>query len=386
MVGMVATSCSKGGIGNPFGSDDPLNGLPEYIRNAKPGDQKITPDPLIEADLPISSNQSYFLFQEGVAGEAQVFGRVLKPNYSVSLSIQNLNEFPGATFDPATGIFRWTPDQVFIPDGRAQIDLELKVRLLATSPEGAQVSRVKSFPLYLRPSSVQAVVVRDDLTEPFIREGRRTNFAVTVQYRGIVGQTALPNLRVLIDPPTSPRDEDLSKYVTQLGDPRQSSADPTHWIYRFEIDLYNVDLTKTSEDFKFRLSFQNPEAVSSTPREYSLQVRTDLQLPRSTLDRGTILAKAGERVVKEFVFYDPRDEGLLSIERENPSILPDGMTETCREGDTKSVQICSVVWDVPPQQSPRSVELRYRVESHSQAEDDTHSVYKIFRLTFQVVP
>ncbi len=393
-LGLSTLSCGKGGIANPFGSDDPYIGQPDYIQEAartggggiirKPGSDRLQYDEII-----LSSNVSYFSFRETTPGEGQLNVRILRPGYTASLAIENINDFPGATFDSSTGIFRWTPPLGRIPVGQDQVEMSVKVEVSVAGTDGRITKVTKPFLAYLRKASIQAAIVGNTLPTQFLREGTETLFNVTVQYRGVNNQSSPPDLTTLIERPANSFDRDLSGFVKQVGNPRQNGANSNQWYYTFSIDLRNVDLTKTSQDHKFQLAFQNPESVKSLPQEFNVQVRTDLQALRTTLERAPIRVKVGTTLTRDAVFYDPREEGYVFAELQNPTVLPQGMTvEACREGDTSnSMRICTVTWTVSPQQSTATtVDLKFKVESRSQAVGDNLTLSQNFTMTFQAVP
>lgn len=386
VLGLTLASCGKGGIGNPFGSSDPFDGMPEHIRNGKTGYEKGQDTGLKEEDLPITSNQSYFLFLEGAPGESQIMGRVLREGFTYQLSIKNIEDFKGATFDPATGVFRWTPPVGIVPDTEEGVNRMVRAQIIATSLDGTQVlSKTRDFDMRIQKVSVQAAIVRDDLSIPFMREGDEKTFNVTVQYRGVANQPKGPDLRVVIDRPANTYRNDLSKYVFQEGDPVQDRNNPRNWTYKFRINLYGADLTKSASDYYFQLAFTNPLGVSSAPKEFEIPVRTNLESIRTTLDRSVIRVKPGTTFTKEAIFYDPREEGYLFAQLMNPAVVPVGMTQECREGDNVSVRICTVVWAVDPAAVVgSSVDLEFKAQSRSQAPGDNYMVERDFTMYFQV--
>lgn len=388
VFGFSTTSCGKGGIVNPFGSDDPLYGKPDFIRNAGPGNQKPGPGTLREEEIIISSNQSSFIFQEDVSTEIKISGRVLRPDYNLKLVIENMDEFPGASFDAATGAFTYLPKIGSVPESAANgLETLLKVQAIAVGVDGSNTVKNKSFNVLIRRASLQPTVVKDDLAVNYIREGERTRFTVSVSYRGEPGQVKNPDLRVNIDPPKTSYDSDLSKYITLEGNPVQDANDPKIWNYTFEINLYNVNLTKSSEDYAFQISFQNSQALSSTPREFTVNVRTNLEEIRSTIEYDTVRVTKGTTFVRDVVFYDPRDEGLVLVELTGPTPLPEGMTiDRCREGSRDSIRICTIVWAVPTTLNESYFTLRFEATSRSQAYGDNFSISRNFSLDFQVEP
>lgn len=387
LAALFLLSCGKGGVGNPFGSSDPLDGLPEHIRNAKPGFEKPINEGLSENEMPISSNQSYFLFFEGVQGEAVVSGRVLRDKYIAQLAIQNISDFPGASFDPTTGTFRWNPALGIVPDSSDMTERNLRVQMIAKSPDGREVvSKTRDFPVLIQKVGIRAAIVGHNLNTAFVREGSALSFDVEVLYRGVPNQPQPPDLRVQVEKPTNPWDADLSKYVTSAGAATQSRADANRWTYRFEIDLSEAELTKSSRDFKFKVAFVNPQGLSSTPQEFQVEVRTDLSAIISTEERGAIEVNPGKTVTRDLVFLDPGDEGKLTASLIGPAQLPAGMTVNCRSGNSTAIHICTVTWAVDPTQANATfVDLEFKAVSQSPIWNDSYFVEDKFNMYFRVV-
>lgn len=384
VLGFTAVSCGKGGIGNPFGSWDPLVGKPDHIRNAKPGFEKNRELPVVESELPITSNQPYFLFLEGESGQATVFGRVLRDGYDSKLTIKNISEFPGASFDPTTGVFRWTPAPGIVAGDSNVLELTLWVQISATNGSEA-ISREKGFPLIVQKIGIQAAVVRDTLQAEFVREGSTQTFDVVVQYRGAGPQAPPPDLTVLIQEPTGVYDEDLSKYVKLRGSARQEPGNPQNWIYPFEINLRNADLTKSSDDFGFRILFMNSQGIKSVPKEFQIQVRTNLEHIQSNEYYDRFYVKAGTTVSKDLIMYDGRQEGSLFAQLTPFTTLPSGMTTNCVQGNNSTIYVCTVTWAVDPLTPVGTrVDLSFKARSTSKAVGDSYYVEDTFFMKFQV--
>lgn len=383
--GFTLVSCGKGGVGNPFGDWDPLAGMPDHIRNAKPGFEKSREIPVVEAEMPITSNQPYFLFLEGESGQATVFGRVLREGYDAKLAIKNINEFPGASFDPTTGTFRWAPTPGMVAAESNVLELTLWVQITATN--GTEViSREKGFPLLVQKKGIQAAVIRDTLQTQFVREGSTQTFDVVVQYRAAGPSAPPPDLMALIQETPSVYDEDLSKFVKQRGNPRQEPGNPMNWIYSFEINLYKAELTKNSEDFTFQIVFMNTQGLASIPKEFQVQVRTNLeyiQTNESYYTRHRV--KAGTTISKDLIMYDPKQEGILFAQLNAGATLPLGMTVNCNPGNHTSTYICRVDWAVDPATPAGTrADLSFKARSTSQAVGDNYFVEDTFTIKFEV--
>src|SRR5688572_28256023 len=83
------------------------------------GAGKPVPTPIDKAKaLPSEAVQIYIpdfqSFEEGVKTEFPITARVFLDDYRAEIVVENLADFPGATFDQNTGVFQWTPPAGFV--------------------------------------------------------------------------------------------------------------------------------------------------------------------------------------------------------------------------------------------------------------------------------
>lgn len=148
LLGIGLAACGKGGIGNPFGSEDPFAGMPDEIRNPQTeGDRDRkpqAPSDLREEDFQFSTDQADYKFREGIPGEVKMTAKIARANFNAEIKVGNPVEFPGATFDPLTGTFEWTPATGVVTDPTQPLLKRMRVEISAIDSNGRFV-RSKEF-------------------------------------------------------------------------------------------------------------------------------------------------------------------------------------------------------------------------------------------------
>ena len=93
------------------------------------------------------------------------------------LAVENLPDFPGATFDRATGLFEWTPPLNFVTN---EMSRQVTLTVFMQTMKGPRLSLRKSFNVFVtRVESDPEIVAVEAI--PLSREGEIKNFHVTVK-------------------------------------------------------------------------------------------------------------------------------------------------------------------------------------------------------------
>ena len=101
---------------------DPMSGKPDEVQNGRLPQQKVQlPVPAKSDAVRVNAVKSV-TFKETVEGRIPIVANVLEKDYDLTLEIVNGSDFPGATLDPETNEFVWTPPKGFIFGGIQQDD------------------------------------------------------------------------------------------------------------------------------------------------------------------------------------------------------------------------------------------------------------------------
>lgn len=273
--------------------------------------------------------------KEGERSEIEISGRVLEPDYDLHIAVENLSDFPGATFDSVSGRFDWTPPMGTITEGDIK-DFMLEVRALATK-KGKPVLR-RSHKMQISVIKVPHVPTVTQITSYYtsVREESSVTVRVTVEDKD--GGTTADKYPILMI-------SDAKGYPSLAPFVTVSSASVSNKIYTFDlkIDLYDKELTKNFEKFGFAVTPMTQYGKIGAKKEFLINVATSLNNAVSTwADKLTV--NANEKVDFQFLIMDPKSENKL----ETPMFtgLPAGAKMTCQSVND-SVLACRFAWTAP---------------------------------------
>jgi hypothetical protein len=292
-----------------------------------------------EAPKPVDSDAiridavSYFSFLEQEADEIKISARVLIPDYELQISIPNIADFPGATYDAANGVFRWNPPRNLIPVDRQRIERMLQVRVAARKENNPALIGTKSIVVALQ-RNLQIPVVRSvDISSISLREGRDTNFRVLVRDldADLSDNRTWPRLELGMVVDRTP----LMNVVKFLRIDREGQD----LSYSFNMNLMNKELTKNFVDAGLSFTPISRYQSVGTPANLSIRIFTSFSILASTWQ--PIQVVAGEKIDQTFLIMDTKSELTLRYLRtEN---LPGGATMSCTPAN-RNVLSCRLQW------------------------------------------
>lgn len=260
VIGMAVTACS-------FNQDPYAEKSAAIQQGVAPELDRTPPVPKPRASDALRIDvREYYTFEELVEKEVSISARVLDPNPKFELSIDNLDEFVGATFDPKAGIFKWTPPRDTTGD-KYGLPLNLKVRLTAfpSVVGGKTEGTVRSVLIYVtRAEGDPKIISVDDLVAPNpTREGEVRKFSVVVTDPDSADvDGGRPRLNAI---PTNRGQTDISGLVymepstASAPNPEQDPGNKEKWTFKMVLDLAvradrrGRDFTRDQEIFKFGL-------------------------------------------------------------------------------------------------------------------------------------
>lgn len=373
------------------GSQDPLAKQPEYIKKATPGFDKPAPPVATKENMIISSNATQFFFTEAVEGQTTITGRILLDNYEASMEIDNLEDFEGASFDPATGIFTWTPPRGYVVGVNSTRTSPLRVRLNGLQRQtNITATRTEDFAVTVSRMESQPTIVKETgFPVEAAREGDSLRITIFVKDVDAVN-TAGSKPRIFIQSPVNkPSVGDLTPYIRTVSEdnPDQDFSDRTVWKFTLNVALTDADVTKNTGDFYFRVTAVSRYGKMSAPKEYKVSILTGLEKPVLSSDNFEVLA--GNTMVHDVLIMDPRQEGKVTVEVLNPQDLPAGFDFKCGS-KLASVWMttCRATWVTkvdPAQQPVTEAVVKLRTTNRSPISYDNFTVSKDYNLNFKVV-
>lgn len=372
-------------------SDSIKNGIPPELDREPP-----VPKPMASDALRLDSNDFYTM-KEQVEGEVQISGRVLHAGATFELSIDNLQEFPGATFDPTSGVFKWTPpkDTTGVDYGAPR---RLVTRITSQSPTGlSKIGTTKAILLFVTRAEgdPEIVEVSDISVNTFAREGEITPFKVTVKdpdSRDVDGMRPL-----LLSVPAQRGMNDISGLVflreATAGD-TNPKRDPVtgNWVFDMVIDLTvpepeedarGRDFTRSQETFKFGLQVTS-RFGRKTQKVVEAAIRTSVMVPETSwLD--AIEVRADQDNTFQFTVFDPYTSGKLTVNFITQlNNMPGGASGSCKEASRNGDYLCKIQWRPPVAEVGKVFDVEFEVISKSPITNDTAQKVKNFVRKFRV--
>lgn len=306
-LGLVLNSCSL--------QQNPIADAPDSVKNGvAPGkdttDKKeVTDKASLQIDAPKLVN-----FLVGVSTEFKITGRVLVPNLKFILQVENLAQFPGATFDQATGIFKWAPAKEIL-GAETSGHFQLNVNMIT-------LPGVSGFPVSTESIPVTLQIFRN-YSKPLISSVQNGNINL------VVGNTyelsleledidaALPSDFKLFFADCNNRNSvNIASAISY--DPNQFLRNSLTGKYRGNIilDLKSHSLPYDNRNFCFTVKSFSRFGLSSDPYPVNLVIKNPLHA--GSITKTIAAVKKGTTAEFNFTFFDPGQVGNIKV-----SIIPD---------------------------------------------------------------
>lgn len=322
---------------------DPLSGAPESVRTGvppnkeKPVEEKILDKNVLQIDAPNLVNG-----RVGSDIDFKILGRVMSPGLQFQLSIDNMSEFPGATFDATTGQFKWSPLKSMM-NGFPSIELPLRVTMatIATKDNPTVSVEKKTVALvivnqYMKPivntvTGPSTVVVGSPYKFPFEFEDQDAFSAsdAALEVRDCNSYSVKP----------------LGHFV-QLSKIEAVPNKPNHFKGEALLDLARAENLATGT-YCLGLMAISKFGVISDVYSKEFKVEAKMKAPRSTAERLYEMT-VGDKVRISFSIFDPAGEGFVSILSMDSiaDILPGSMLACTKSTFTRYQVDCAGVIDV----------------------------------------
>jgi hypothetical protein len=378
---------------------DPMKNQPDYVKNAVPGVQK----PAVEKPAALKPEEMMiriiedgpYKFVEEVETKLTFEAKVLRGKFNSGLTFINAAEFPGATFDEATGVFTWKPPRGST-EGKVGITKEVLLEMWADDDESDSISysRQKPFTITIeRAESIPEIISIDNLKNgDNVRENQSRNFTVTVKdldARDMEGMK--PQLFIASSIYTS---RNMAEYITIVGQPERDRNNPNNWKFFLQINLKEVDdFTDSKTAADFQLFVMSRFGIRSVTKPLSVFVLNDIQQATTTLNSNVIQIKEGVEFEYSFSIFEPRFSGLISANWDQAALdnIPGAKTLSCVRSTNKTILDCRLKWLVPVGTVPAdkdSLEYRFAINSQVQSSvigDEAYVKKQTHNLTFKMI-
>lgn len=289
----------------------------------------------------ITITAPYFVsYEEDRNRRFEILARVLEDGYTADLMIENLADFPGATYDLNNNIFSWTPARGYVESVGSGVSVlkELKIRVNAYK-EGAVVYsgdhkvEIRVFRDYTAPT-----IARIEMPKQVVREGERMDVAIFYN-----DKDADPNDRSTW---SDIKFESLANTKSIAGlvynRTTDKGAGANEYVARMRIDLSESELTPNLDMFAVGLSLVSRYGKSSPAQQLNLTVLTSFAAPITTWTE-RLMTTVDSPMQYKFVITDPKLEQNLNVDAATPVDAPTGATVQCVK-TAVSVLNCTLNW------------------------------------------
>lgn len=363
---------------SPNWHQDPLANRDKALQNgqAKPGEPQ-KPEGVRSDEVRLQYPE-VFSFQEGIPGEFTLVGRILLPGYTPTIVIENLDEFPGAVFDAATGKFSWTP-----PAGTVKRDRDdtretrhLKVSVVGQKP--GDVVLQNNFVVKLDITKTLSVPEIFEVSKAFLtlREGERTDLTVRIRDLDAGADPATwPKLQIL----PMLRTPSLTQFVTLTDIDMDGNGEFTA---NLKVDLRGAELTKSKTFFGFSLQATSRYQKTGKKLDITVVALTSFSTLQSTWF-DTVEVNLGSKSEYQFLIFDPKEEVQLDVPEFTGA--PAGMSFACEKMGFHR-QLCKAFWVPDPAVTPRDYRIRADVKVRNPDSVDTRVETQRLGLDLSVLP
>lgn len=337
-VGILTANCSN----ITRWSQDPFAGKGNPIKN---GEEKpsipIGPKPIVSDALRIRA-PDYVSFKELRLDKFNIVGQVLLKDYTFELMLENLSDFPGATFDAATGDVSWMPQK-----GAAGSDLSmertLRVKIFAQKPNEPVLMNEKEIKIGVARTFEAPEVVSVQKRADSVREGGHISIEIAVRDADATSmdKTTWPKLQF-----TGVQDQkNVANYVYVSGVELDANG---QYVFTAYFDLENVEITQSAENVSFAVRAVSRFNLASPDQRVDVKVFTKLSDAISTWT-DYVNVTAGEVLEQQFIIADPKGEGLLALK--TFMSLPTDAVAKCSQTSNRKVLACNLTWATPASSS-----------------------------------
>lgn len=363
IVGMSLVTSAFLSCGPNMFEQDPLTGYSNDIKNAKPTVEKPRlQDPLKSEAVRVIGSE-ILSFKEGRLDKYAFKVNILLPDYEGELFIDNMDLFPGSTFDAKTGEFVWTPQRGTVTQPLYQ-ELELVVVAVAKKINNADDvihTNTRKIPVIVYRQTSQPSIARVERTENVIREGGSALVSVTIKDDdGGLDPESSPELIIL----PGANGTNLAPFVTVQN--IKADIGKKEWKYDLRINLFNTEITDSVIRGDFSVKAANRFGQPSAESKIEYTIYTKLSSLEVIWDQQYDMIP-GQTNSVPFMVYDPKGEGVLS--QLSQLTLPSGAQIKCAQ-PRSSVLNCQLIWNPPFNRSPQAYNWSFVAESKNKATAD----------------
>lgn len=320
---------------------NPLDGAADEVVNGNLPDtnKPIAEKPLDKMNLQIDA-PSLVNAAVGLPVKFNIAGRVMVPGVEFVLYLDNIDGFPGATFDPVTGDFTWTPTKESIgTQVSTQLNLSVTIATVV-APGRVSTSENKVITIVLV-NSFDKPTIKSVKGEATVIGGLSYTYTFEMTDKDATGKDAVN----IIGQPCGTSGRSLTAYFNLV---RYTVKDLGNGDYKGELtmDLYNAT-NLTAGSYCVGLAAVSPQGKVSDIYKWYIEYDPKIQRALSTLSTKPIVLTQGDVQKLNFSIYDPAGMGTMSVVKvEDLSLNLPGSTISCVvDSSNKSLIYCDALLD-----------------------------------------
>lgn len=334
---------------DPLGALPPINGESKPGEREKPGSAEAIRPNLLDG----------YEFNVDEKKEIVLNASILESNYELEVIIENMSDFPGATFNKATRTFGWTPTGSIF-NGQLNRRMQLNVVFIGKPSSKNKTSTVvfrRDWPVKIdvTRSPSQPQITQWSIFPAFVQEGSITKIWLQITDKD-AGKSMDQYPRLVLNGVA--KGAALEPYI-KISDVQQISTDT--FKYEVLLDLEDVELTTSVKDFELQFSPQSQFGATGGSKTWSVTVYTSLKKPVSTWT-GVQKFKAGVENTYVFTVFDGAGEGTLEYFA-GLAKLPVGANVKCDNSQNASYLVCTMTWTPDPMQVGQTFNSTISVKS-----------------------
>lgn len=318
----------------------------------------------------------FLRFKENEEAEFSILVRNLLPGYTTQLVIDNMADFPGATFNAATGQFKWRPAAGAILPNEVEKYGAIKVRVIASQAGSATIFSEKEVQVVVNRIFKIPKMTSIQKLSPTMREGESLEVKVTIEDMDAnpVDQKTWSNLQIM---PTQGQ-KSISGFMSLKS---YRWVNGSNYEAIFTIDLMGAEVSESMDTLSFDINLISRFYQISDRQTQSINVYTGFTDVKSTWT--TILEdKLGAVINYQFLIYDPKAELKVSFEGIKNAI-PNSTTKCVNA--TTAVLSCTFTFDTKVIAFPTVLSFAITTKSKNTNMTDAKEVLKDHNLTVNLV-
>lgn len=339
---------------------DPIADAPQAVREGRPpsAEKPVAAKPLPKEALQIDA-PSLVNGRVGAPVEFKILGRVMTPDVTYRIIVDNLADFPGATFDATTGEFKWTPVKSLM-GGFPSIELPVRITLVTEVTKDSPTVSVekKTITLVIVNAYSKPIINTVTGSSPVMTGGTHV-FKFELED---VDALSASDVSVDVRDCTTGYYSDSIAHKVDIRRIESMSNKANSYSGEAVLDLSSVGYLP-SGTYCFGLMAVSKHGVVSDIYKQEISIEAKMKATKITMETIPTLT-VGEKMQISFSIFDPLGVGQVSIQSMDDiaQLLP-GSNLTCKQAFSSKFQIdCAGLIDATNAQ-PKSYKLNIVTEN-----------------------